>query len=349
MVRSRPDITHRAELDAFLGWLLGSSTQSATTLGSGRSFRRRTTWCWRVEPVLPVTGEVFDEVQVDGMYLRTDWCILIATVRGKVIAWQWCDREKTAAWTALLNQFPPPRVVVCDGGTGLLQAIADSWKSTRVQRCLVHVQRNMRTYLTMKPRTDAGRSLWALARGLTRVKTTEQADAWLHRLNDWYSVFGELTKQRTYANQLGTGGTMPDWVKPGQRWWYTHDRLRRAYRLLAKLVQREQLFTYLRPEFAGLDISSSTNWIEGGTNAMLRDLLHRHRGMSEEHQRRAIEWWLLHHGAVDINPHDLVRPEHLQPPTKPKPLDEPDGPALYDTGLTAEEGLWHRRGWAGRS
>lgn len=342
-------MTHRAELDAFLGWLLGSGTQAATALGSGRSFRRRTEWCWRVEPQLPVTGEVYDEVQVDGMYLRSNWCILIASHRGQVIAWQWCDREKTAAWTALLTQFPPPRVVICDGGTGLLQAITDNWSTTRVQRCLVHVQRNMRTYLTTKPRTDAGKSLWALGRGLSRIQTTEQADAWLTKLNDWYSVFGELTKARTYRNQLGIGGSAPEWVKAGARWWYTHDRLRRAYRLLARLVQREELFTYLRPEFTGLDISSSTNWIEGGTNAMLRDLLHRHRGMTDEHQRRAIEWWLQRHGAVDVDPHSLVRPEHHQPPARPEPAQETDGPLHYDAGLSAEEGLWHRKGWAGRS
>ena len=319
------------------------------SMGSRWTFSRRTEWCWRVEPGLPVTGEVYDEIQVDGLYLRSNWCLLIATVHGGVVAWQWCDREKTAAWTALLTQFPPPRVVVCDGGTGLLQAISDCWKTAKVQRCLVHVQRNLRTYLTTRPRTDAGKALWALSKALTGISRAEQADTWLGRLNDWYCVYGELTKQRTYRTQLGAAGLTPDWVKPGQRWWYTHDRLRRAYRLLAKLVQREELFTYLRPEFAGLDIACSTNRIEGATNAMLRELLRRHRGMSEDHQRRALEWWLLHHGAVTVDPHTLVRPEHHQPPPTPEPLDVADGPALYDTGLSADEGLWHRHGWAGRS
>jgi len=148
-----------------------------------------------------VTGEVYDEVQANGMHLRTGWCILVATVRGKVIAWQWCDREKTASWTALLTQFPAPRVVVCDGGAGPAAALAEHWTSTRVQRCLVHVQRSVRTYLTSNPRTDTGKSLWALGRVLTRVATTEQADAWLGKLNDWHTTYGELTRKRTYANQ----------------------------------------------------------------------------------------------------------------------------------------------------
>jgi len=45
----------------------------------------------------------------------------------------------------------------------------------------------------------------------------------------------------------------------------------------------------------------------------------------------------------------------LAPPPTPEPdNDQPDdiedigGPALYDTGLDANEGLWERAGWAGR-
>lgn len=92
-------------------------------------------------------------------YDRTGWCCLIASDRDGVIAWQWCDREKTAAWKALLEQVPPPTVVVCDGGSGLLPAVAEAWPDTKVQRCLVHVQRNVRIFLTSKPRTDAGKAL----------------------------------------------------------------------------------------------------------------------------------------------------------------------------------------------
>lgn len=347
--RSRADVTHRAELEAFVGWLLGPTTQAATALGSARTFRRKTDWCWRIEPTITVTGEVYDEVQIDGIYLSSKWCCLIASAGGKVIAWQWCDREKTAAWKALLEQVPPPTVVVCDGGSGLLPAVAEAWPNTRIQRCLVHVQRNVRTYLTTKPRTDAGKALWALARRLTRVTTAEDAVAWLQTLNEWHAVFGHLTRERTYRAQLGQARSVPDWIRPGQRWWYTHDRLRRAYRLLAKLAERDQLFTYLAPEHADLDIASTTNRIEGGINACLRELLHRHRGMPPEHQRRAIEWWLFAHAIAAPPAASLIRPEHHQPLPKPTPPEEPLGPAGYDTGLTADEGLWHRRGWAGRS
>ena len=253
------------------------------------------------------------------------------------------------AWKALLDQVPPPKVVVCDGGSGLLVAVAEVWPDTLVQRCLVHVQRNVRTCLTTKPRTDAGRALWALARGLTRVSTTDEAVKWLQTLNEWHAVYGHLTRERTYRNQITPGRGVPEWIRPGRRWWYTHERLRRAYRLLAKLAERDHLFTYLYPALAGLQIASTTNRIEGAINAQLRDLLHRHRGMPSEHQRRAIEWWLFAHAIQPIQAASLIRPEHHQPPPKRQTLEQPIGPAEYDTGLSAEEGLWHRRGWAGRS
>lgn len=47
-------------------------------------------------PQVTITGEIYDEVQIDGIYLSSRWCCLIAITGGKVIAWQWCDRKKTA-------------------------------------------------------------------------------------------------------------------------------------------------------------------------------------------------------------------------------------------------------------
>lgn len=314
-----------------------------------RTMRQRTAWCWLIEPTLTVTGEVYSEVQVDGLYLSSRWCILIASHHGKVVAWQWCDHEKTVAWQALMDQVPPPTVVVCDGGSGIPKALANTWPDTRIQRCLVHVQRVVRRHLTSKPRTEAGKALWALARSLTRIASTSQAVEWMQALNSWHATHGHLTRERTYYKTLGDRAA-PSWVRPGQRWWYTHERLRRAYRGLAKLVREDQLFVYLKPEFRDLKISSTTNSIEGAINAQLRDLLRRHRGMGEHHQRRAIEWWLHAHAIAAPAAHELI-PQHLNAAQTPlhTAADEPAGPTAYDTGLTAEEGLWTRKGWAGRS
>ena len=75
-----------------------------------------------------------------------------------------------------------------------------------------------------------------------------------------------------------------------------------------------------------------------------------HRGMSENHARTAVEWYL---NTLTEFPHDpwQLAKNHLKTPTptiKPEPVEEPIGPAEYDTGISAEEGLWTRKGWAGR-
>lgn len=351
--RSRQDVTRRAQFKAYLRWLLGPLPQHLASGASARSFRRDTAWCWSVQPFLPPTGEVHHEVQVDGLYLSSKWCCLVASTRGKAIAWQWCDQEKTAAWQALMQQVPAPTVAVCDGGSGLLSAIELAWPEAKVQRCLVHVQRNVRTHLTTRPKTEAGKALWALARSLTGISTADEAVDWLGHLHQWHALHGHLTRERTYRDQQRHGQAPPSWTRPGQQWWYTHDRLRRAYRLLAKLAQRGHLFAYLDPAHDGLDISSTTNQAEGAINAGLRELLRRHRGMPEHHQRRAVEWWLTVHSLDPPDPTSFIKPEHYQPPPAKTPSNaasnEAIGPAAYDTGLTPEEGMWHRRGWAGRS
>ena len=317
---------------------------SQASFGDGRTFRRNTAWCWNIEPALAVTGEIHDQIQMDGIYLGRGWCCLIAIANGKVIGWQWCDSEKKAAWLALLEQFPAPRVVVIDGGSGLASALAQAWPDTKVQRCLVHVQRNVRTHLTLQPRTDAGRALRRISLALTRIRTREEAARWMQSLNRWHTEHGEMTRERTYPHgpRQSAAGTAPTW-------WYTHDRLRKAYRLLERLAKRGHLFTYLLPEFEEHGIESTTIRIEGGVNTLLRAMLRHHRGMPPAHAKRAIEWWLQTHSENPAEPHTFIRPGHHPPEPAPREAgEERIGPEMLGTALSETEGLWVRMGWAGR-
>src|SRR5690606_41983626 len=125
--------------------------------------------------------------------------------------------------------------------------------------------------------------------------------------------------------------------------------LRSGHQVFHRVIKSGHLFTFLAPALASLHVPATTNGIEGGTNAHMRLLLH-HRGMTEEHQRRAIEWWLYMHSERPdlvqiLRTHDaqIVAPVRRSQHTEPDP-----GPVLYDTGLDAAEGLWLRSGWAGR-
>nr|WP_170207848.1 hypothetical protein [Rarobacter incanus] len=53
--------------------------------------------------------------------------------------------------------------------------------------------------------------------------------------------------------------------------------------MLARLAGQGALFIYLQEELDGLAINSTTDIIEGGTNAGLKALLRQHRGMPADH------------------------------------------------------------------
>ena len=134
-------------LRAFLDWLLEAAPQRR--LGcDARTFRRRSAWCWGLEPRILPDGVVHHVVMADGTYVN-GWCLLTAVDGndGEVLAWQWCSRESTAAYKALFEQIAPPDVLVCDGMKGIQRACAETWPDTRIQRCLVHVQRDTRADL----------------------------------------------------------------------------------------------------------------------------------------------------------------------------------------------------------
>jgi hypothetical protein len=306
-----------------LTWLTGKATQAELGGGTGRSFRHETAWYWQLEPRMPVTGEVHDAVLVDGVWIGS-WCLLIAqSSTGHVIAWQWAARESTAAWEALFAQIPPPTVVVTDGGTGIRSALANAWPDTKIQRCIFHIQLNVTRELTRTPRLHAGRALRQIALNLTDIHDIDSAITWRLTLEAWWQKYGHMTRERTMYDNGQFG--------------YTHAKLRKAWGILHRAAEAGHIFTNLEH-----GNPRATSRLEG-LNSQIRNLIRHHRGMPIEHRRRAAEWFLLLHEIPITQAHNHA---HVPQPAPASPaVEEPTGPALYDTGLSAEEGLWHRSGW----
>lgn len=247
-----------------------------------RAWRSQTAWCWGVAPRLELTGEIYPVILLDGIGVGSMVC-LIARTPDYVIGWEWAGWESSITWSKLLEKFPAPAIVVCDGQKGILLAIARCWPRTRIQRCIFHVWQNIRVKLTLHPKTEVGQELLSLTRDLWNVKSTEQAIGWQQRLESWHKRYGGFIRERTYRSE----------AEPGRRrWWYTHRSLRSAYKQLDKLIRDNQLFTHLEKNLATVPIPRTTNYVEGGINSQLRTKLKLHRGMSEEHQRRLVEWYL---------------------------------------------------------
>lgn len=290
------------------------------------------------------------QIIVDGTYFN-GWCVLIAFDGTYVLGWQWCDRESSTAWVQLLKRFPAPEVVVADGGTGLQAALDRQWKTTRIQRCFFHVHAAVRRHTTWKPKLTAGQEILGLTRDLMEVRDLDAAAAWMGAYASWEAKWAQFLAHRTY---LKKGVDRPSWAKRNTRWWYTHIRLRRVRKLYRSLIRDDALFTWLDDAYCQDDVrtvSRTTSALEGGPNRAVKELLRHHRGLSEDHARIAVDWLL---NSLTEHPHDpwKLAKDHLQTSTKPPQTagteDQLLGPETYGTAATAEEGLYARKGWAGR-
>lgn len=344
--KTRQDVTRRHEFGWFITWLLTGAKPAHI---SAKTFHRRIQWCWNVTPPTPApTGEIHRYLMLDGTYFN-GYCVLVAYNGTHVISWQFCDREKTASWTALIQGLTPPDIAVVDGNRPLERVIANLWPDTAIQRCYFHIRQRIHTHLTRSPRTQPGRELLSLAKTLNQLTTTDQAAAFTGQFASWTSRWDAVLKQRTYANQHAS--ERPSHVKLGQQWWYTHLRLRRAHKLLQQLISRDQLFTWLTHPHPHETLPKTTNPLEGGINTAIKELLRHHRGLTPEHALTAIGWLLYFKTAHPADPWTLVTPAHWADPKKTRQQNntpEQLGPALYDTEFSHQDGNGIQQGWAGR-
>jgi hypothetical protein len=187
------------------------------------------------------TGEVHDQIMLDGTYFN-GWCVLIAYTGTHVIDWQWCDQEKNASWTALISRIPAPMVAIVDGNGPLTTTIQRLWPTTRIQRCHFHIRQAAHRYLTRRPVLLANKELLGLFKMLSKVTSIDEAARWMAAFTSWEAKWESFLKHRTQARP---GTPRPAHVRPGQHWWYTHIRTRRAHKLLAGLIRDNHLFTWL--------------------------------------------------------------------------------------------------------
>jgi len=148
---------------------------------------------------------------------------------------------------------------VMDGRKGVREALEARFP---IQMCHFHQVAIVTRYLTRTPKLDAAREFKALMATLT---TTTEA-AFTAALTAWDRRWHDTVTERTISDERTRTGR--------RRWWYTHRRLRSAYRSL--LTNLPYLFTFER--YPDLHIPKTTNSLDGSISH-LRDKLRAHRGL----------------------------------------------------------------------
>lgn len=141
-----------------------------------------------------------------------------------------------------------------------------------VQRCLVHVKRQIKNYLSTTPKTLPGQHLLNLSRQITRIKTQEECGLWLLGFKHWCDQYESYVKQKSFNID-------------SKRYWYTHKNLHAAYNLILKAIPN--MFHYLNDD----EIPATTNRLENYFGH-LKDKLTLHRGLRLQAKRNFIKWYL---------------------------------------------------------
>lgn len=226
-------------------------------------------------PIHKVENREKVHVIIDGTYFSQDICLVAYRDNDikKTILYRITDDELTSE---IIEDFQNLRAVgfqiesiTCDGHRAILKAIKKVFKrDVLVQRCVVHVERQCRTWLTRNPQSEAGRELLRVVRQISRIRTLEHKYFWLRSLYDWDVRHKDFISQRSTADGR-----------------YTHTFLRKARRMLINAFS--DMFHYIdNPE-----IPKSTNAIESFFGH-LKDNLSIHRGLTVRHRKAFIQWYI---------------------------------------------------------
>lgn len=147
------------------------------------------------------------------------------------------------------------KAIVLDGRPGVRQLFSD----VPIQMCHFHQKQIITRYLTNRPKLEAGIELKKITATLCQTNEKDFTVA----LNNWHQKWSAFLKERTTDPWTG-------------KWFYTHKRLRSAYRSLK--TNLPYLFTYQK--YPQLNIPNTTNSLDG-CFAYLKELVRVHRGIKK--------------------------------------------------------------------
>jgi hypothetical protein len=215
---------------------------------------------------------------IDGTYFSKDLCLVL--YRDNTIKFTQLYRLTNGEWYEelkedlenLLKLGVQIESITCDGHKAQLKAIRKVCNHVTLQRCVIHVQRMCLIWLRSRPKTQAGIELRKIVGRLHHVDTELKRDYWIADLVRWHGKHEIFISEKTVNLQTG-------------RYWYRHKMVRRSFMVIKKALPN--LFQYLdNPR-----IPKSTNGLESFFGH-LKGHLNVHRGLSKEHRKDFIKWYL---------------------------------------------------------
>ncbi len=265
----------------FRNWVLQKQTLEVISGESGysvRTLKRYFDGYLSSPPILSVYPSEKVNLLIDGTYFTQDLCLIVYrdntikfTQLYRLSDGEWYDeiKEDLENLLALNVQIES---ITCDGHRAILKAISKVCKDVKLQRCIIHIQRMCRIWLSANPKSNTGIDLRSIVSKLHLIKSESQKQIWLRQLVDWYQEYHDFVNEKSYNPETG-------------RYWYKHKMVRRSFTVIRKALPN--MFHYLENP----RIPKSTNGLESFFGH-LKSNLRIHRGLSKQHKKNFIKWYL---------------------------------------------------------
>lgn len=222
--------------------------------------------------------EVFDDVKcvmIDWIRIADDICLVIyyEYILNKIIRFWFYEWEKLMYITEdlkyLRNKFEYKiKSFTVDWWLQIISGIKAIYTNAVIQRCLVHIHRQIRSYISRNPKTDC----WKELQKIVTFELFKKKDKFVVLFDKWCDKRENYLKEKTY------------WEK---RWWYTHKKLRQARSHLKNAIPN--MFNYIDND----DIANNTNKLEW-LNAIISEQIYNHRWIRKDILISLLILWLYY-------------------------------------------------------
>lgn len=160
-----------------------------------------------------------------------------------------------------------PKSATIDGNRQQKTYLEKVWPGIIIQRCVVHVQRQGLSWCRLHPKRTNAKHLRILFTDISKIKSSNDVQHFLHRIDQWEHRFGSEIDQTP-----SHGYVFPD--------------LKQARKMM--LLASPNMFHYI----TNPNIASSTNALEGYFSR-LKEHYRRHRGLSPRHRKNYFLWYFF--------------------------------------------------------
>ena len=165
----------RRERIWFKRWIQGDTIQKIAQQSGHSTFKIKQIiryWLTQDPPAINYNYPAVKYLLLDGTYFNHENCLIVFMdyPTGQVIEHSYVVRENYQQVLTLAQQLSAqglqPKSITIDGHHSVIRALSAVWPNVKIQRCIYHIIHQGSMWLRTYPKTQAGKDLKHLIRGL---------------------------------------------------------------------------------------------------------------------------------------------------------------------------------------